>query len=164
MLHLCKGSSHKSHKFSSALYQSNTLRKLLMIISKTNYSNGNRINATNVMQKWQKKLSVVQWIESGGMPFRGIQRQKTWPIKMWSFVQMNSMSHTKLERHYSVCPLNESGSTRNRCNLKPVSNTGLPSSGLWQCAVGLVVVPVISNKCSNTIFKCSVVHEECWMS
>jgi hypothetical protein len=60
------------------------LRKLLIIISETNYSCGNWINATNVTQKWQKKLSEVQWIESGGVPVRGIQRWKTWPLKMWN--------------------------------------------------------------------------------
>lgn len=96
----------------------------------------------------------------GACNFEEFIGEKTRPLKMLNFVQMNSMSHTKLECRYSVCPLNESGSTRNRCNLKPVSNTGLPSSGVRQCAVGLVV-PVISNKCSNIIFKCSVAHEEC---
>lgn len=45
-----------------------------MIISKTNYSRGNRINATNVTQKWHIKLSEVQLIESGGVQFRGIHR------------------------------------------------------------------------------------------
>jgi hypothetical protein len=56
--------------------------------------------------------------------FKEFKGEKTCPLKMSNFVHMNSMSHTKLECHYSVCPLNESGSTRNRYSLKPVSNTG----------------------------------------
>jgi hypothetical protein len=52
--------SHATPGPSSALYQSKSLSKLMMIISKTNYAYGNRINATNVMQKWQKKLPEVQ--------------------------------------------------------------------------------------------------------